>query len=169
MTVAAKISDDATQNDLPGDILGLLIVDTARLLRAAFENRINGMGLGLTPGEARALLHIADHAGSRQLDIASRMGVEPMTLCTYLDKLQAQGLIERHKCSADRRAKRIALTPASDDMVRRVRQELHGLLDEATSGMTGEQRRILETSLAMVNRNLQEACLPSQSAVNDRI
>ena len=67
------------------DNLGFLIVDSARLLRAAFERRITQAGLGLTPGEARALMNIASIDGSRQLDIATRMGVEPMTLCAYLD------------------------------------------------------------------------------------
>jgi DNA-binding MarR family transcriptional regulator len=169
MTFPAKISLEATQSD----ILGLLLVDAARLLRAAFDNRINEMGLGLTPGEARALINIADHQGSRQLDIASRMGVEPMTLCTYLDKLQAVGLIERHICSADRRAKRIALTPASDEMVRQLRLELHEILGKATSGMSPDKRRALETSLAVFSKNLQEVAGPpasqqAASAVNDR-
>lgn len=163
MSFPAKISNDVTQSD----ILGLLLVDSARALRTAFENRINEMGLGLTPGEARALINIADHEGNRQLDIASRMGVEPMTLCAYLDKLQAFGLIERHVCSADRRAKRIALTPASDDMVRRIRQELHGILEKATSGMSPERRSALETSLAVLNRNLQEISQPNHTPANE--
>ncbi|WP_312406482.1 MarR family winged helix-turn-helix transcriptional regulator [Rhizobium sp.] len=153
MSLPVKIiSHDAPQ----GDLLGLLIVDTARALRTAFENRINAAGLGLTPGEARALIHIADHEGSRQLDIASQMSVEPMTLCTYLDKLQTLGLIERQKCSADRRAKRIALTKTSDDMIRRIRVELHVILDHATSGLSLEAKSLLEASLTVVNRNLQE-------------
>ncbi|RYE59221.1 MAG: hypothetical protein EOP17_23595, partial [Rhizobiaceae bacterium] len=63
-----------------GETLGFLIADAARLLRTAFERRIAQAGLGLTAGEARALIHIAQVDGSRQLDIASRMGVEPMTL-----------------------------------------------------------------------------------------
>ncbi len=164
MSLPVKISHDAPQ----GDLLGLLIVDTARALRTAFENRINAAGLGLTPGEARALIHIADHEGSRQLDIASQMGVEPMTLCTYLDKLQMLGLIERHKCVADRRAKRIGLTKTSDDMIRRIRAELHVILDHATSGLSQEAKRHLEASLAVVNRNLQETSSLAPPGVDER-
>ncbi|TNM60846.1 MarR family winged helix-turn-helix transcriptional regulator [Aliirhizobium smilacinae] len=163
MSLPVKISHDESQ----GDLLGLLIVDTARALRTAFENRINAAGLGLTPGEARALIHIADHEGSRQLDIASQMGVEPMTLCTYLDKLQTLGLIERHKCIADRRAKRIGLTTTSDDMIRRIRAELHVILDHATSGLSHEAKSHLEASLAVLNRNLQEACPPAQPGTDE--
>jgi len=137
------------------DNLGFLIVDSARLLRAAFERRITQAGLGLTPGEARALMNIASVDGSRQLDIATRMGVEPMTLCAYLDKLQAIGLIERQQCSADRRAKRINLTSTSEEMIASIRKELNVIIAQATDGLDNEQNRMLRESLALLNSNLQ--------------
>jgi DNA-binding MarR family transcriptional regulator len=139
------------------DTLGFLIVDSARLLRTAFERRIAQAGLGLTPGEARALINIATIDGSRQLDIAARMGVEPMTLCAYLDKLQALGLIERQQCSVDRRAKRINLTKTSDEMIGSIRNELNVILAQATEGISEENNRVLREALAVFNANLQAA------------
>ena len=64
------------------DALGFVLIDVARMLRSAFERRIATAGLGLTPGEARALVRISSLEGSRQLEIAQRMGIEPMTLVT---------------------------------------------------------------------------------------
>lgn len=139
------------------DSLGFLIADSARLLRAAFERRIAEAGLGLTPGEARALLNIATVDGSRQLDIAARMGVEPMTLCAYLDKLETLGLVERQQCSADRRVKRINLTKTSDEMIGSIRHELNAILAQATEGLSEENSRILREALAAFNANLQAA------------
>ena len=148
--------------------LGFLISDSARLMRVAFERRISQAGLGITPGEARALLTIAAAGGSRQLDIAARMGVEPMTLCTYLDKFQALGLIERHQCSADRRAKRITLTESSSDLIERVRNELRAVLLEATEGISEEDRLLLDDTLKVFNANLQMAnSTPSPAAADE--
>lgn len=146
------------------DNLGFLIVDSARLLRAAFERRITQAGLGLTPGEARALMNIASADGSRQLDIATRMGVEPMTLCAYLDKLQAIGLIERQQCSADRRAKRINLTSASEEMIASIRKELGIIISQATEGLSGEQNQALRENLALLNANLQAVTASSTAS-----
>ncbi len=143
--------------------LGFLIADTARLMRAAFERRIDEAGLGLTPGEARALMNIAAADGSRQLDIAARMGVEPMTLCAYLDKLQGLGLIERQPCSADRRAKRITLTAASERLLAGTRKELEVVLDQATQGFDEKQVRLLRDMLSAVNTNLLAANAPPAS------
>lgn len=137
------------------DTLSFLIVDSARLLRAAFERRIAETGLGLTAGEARALLNVAAAGGSRQLDIANRMGVEPMTLCAYLDKLQALGLIERQQCSADRRAKRIILTEDSEAMIVAIRKELDVIVTQATEGISEENYRIFRETLKLFNANLQ--------------
>lgn len=162
MTLLAK-----TSQDMPaGKVLGFLIIDAARLLRAAFEHRIAEAGLGLTAGEARALINIANHQGHRQLDIAASMGVEPMTLCTYLDKLQSLGLIERQKCKVDRRAKRIVLTQKSDQLIKRIRSEFQGIIGQATDGMPQQDMQALEMSLSAFNRNLQEF-LPSAPPVDD--
>lgn len=155
-----KFEDEAKGAEKHMDILGFLIVDSARLLRAAFERRIAQAGLGLTPGEARALINIAALDGSRQLDIAARMGVEPMTLCAYLDKLEALGLVERQQCSADRRAKRVNLTATSSEMIGSIRNELNAILGQATEGLSEENNRILREALALFNANLQ-AAVPS--------
>jgi DNA-binding MarR family transcriptional regulator len=146
------------------DALGFLIGDSARLMRSAFERRISEAGLGITPGEARALLSIAAADGSRQLDIAARMGVEPMTVCTYLDKLQSLGLIERQQCTADRRAKRVRLTQGSSDLIESVRSELRSVLTQATDGLSEESRHVLEDTLRAFNANLQAANCPAPPA-----
>ena len=134
--------------------LGFLIADAARLLRMAFEKRVAQAGLGLTPGEARALINIAATDGSRQLDIAQRMGVEPMTLCAYLDKLEGRGLVERQPCSADRRAKRINLTPAAAPVLAAIREELRGLIEGATQGIDDERCTLLKQALTTFSANL---------------
>ena len=157
MKLAIEQCPTTPGQDVHGETLGFLIADAARLLRTAFERRIAQAGLGLTAGEARALIHIAQVDGSRQLDIALRMGVEPMTLCAYLDRLQALGLIERQQCSVDRRAKRINLTETSDQMIGSIRKELNVILTQATEGLSEENNQILREALAVFNANLQAA------------
>jgi MarR family transcriptional regulator, transcriptional regulator for hemolysin len=117
------------------DALGFVLVDVARMLRSAFERRIATAGLGLTPGEARTLVRIATLEGSRQLDIAQRMGIEPMTLSTYLDRLQSLGFIERRPDPTDRRAKLIYTTPAAADLITGIRIEQIELMRHVTSGI----------------------------------
>ena len=136
------------------DALGFVLIDVARMLRSAFERRIATAGLGLTPGEARTLVRIATLEGSRQLDIAQRMGIEPMTLSTYLDRLQSLGLIERRPDPADRRAKLIFTTPAAGDLITNIRIEQIELMQHVTSGIGETDLEIMRGQLIRLRANL---------------
>ena len=103
------------------DTFGFLVTDLSRLIRAEMDRRISDAGIGLTPGEGRTLAHAARAGEVRQIELAERMGVEPMTLSGYLDRLEARGLIERKPDPTDRRAKLVALTAAAEGVLDQVR------------------------------------------------
>jgi DNA-binding MarR family transcriptional regulator len=136
------------------DALGFVLIDVARMLRSAFERRIALAGLGLTPGEARTLVRIATLEGSRQLDIAQRMGIEPMTLSTYLDRLQSLGFVERRPDPADRRAKLIFTTPAASDLIANIRIEQIELMHHVTSGIGEAELELMRERLTRLRANL---------------
>lgn len=102
------------------DSFGFLITDVSRLMRAEFDRRIADAGIGLTPGEGRALSFAARVGVVRQTVLAERMGIEAMTLSTYLDRLEARGLIERKPDPTDRRAKLVHLTNAAEAVLEQV-------------------------------------------------
>lgn len=104
------------------EALGFLITDTARLLRAEFDRAITAESVGITPGEARALSHVARACPVRQAALAERMGVEAMTLSTYLDRLEERGLVAREADPTDRRAKIVTMTDAAEGVLRRIGQ-----------------------------------------------
>ena len=136
------------------DSLGFVLIDVSRMLRGAFERRIAVAGLGLTPGEARTLVHVAALEGSRQQDIAQRMGVEPMTLSSYLDRLQSMGFIERRSDPADRRAKQIFTTGTADDLIAGIRIEQIELMERVTSGLTPDDLSLMRDRLKRMRANL---------------
>lgn len=139
---------------LPGNSLGFLLTDLSRLYRHAFEKTVEEAGLGLTPGEIRALAHVARYNGSRQAFLAERMGVEPMTLSAYLDRLEAHGLILRTVDPTDRRAKVISPTPAAETMFEKVRPLAMKVYHDITRGLSDADVRTTEATLAAMRANL---------------
>jgi DNA-binding MarR family transcriptional regulator len=129
-------------------------------MRAAFERRILVAGLGLTAGEARTLIQVAAVNGSRQLDIACRMGLEPMTVSAFLDKLQARGLIERQPDPLDRRAKRIVLSEAADAKLKQLGREIGAVERDAVQGFNHGVQDELHLALRAFRSNLQNADVP---------
>ncbi|HKK35920.1 MAG TPA: MarR family winged helix-turn-helix transcriptional regulator [Paracoccaceae bacterium] len=147
----ARLRDVRTPDPSP---LGFLVNDVARLLRTGFASRVSDAGLGLTGGEARALMHAVNAAGSRQTEIAERMGVEPMTLCGYVDKLEGRGLVERQPHPEDRRAKRIVPTEEAGDALGAIMPLAHDVVDHALEGLPASDVEALRRALEHMRARL---------------
>lgn len=141
---------------LEADTIGMLLTDVSRLLRGAFDRRINAAALGVTPGEARALIQVAVNQKIKQADIAIRMGIEPMTLSTYLDRLEALGFVERVTDPSDRRAKHVVATPLADAVILEIRTHVRALMDEVTAGHDAKGLEVLRLSLKKMRDNLHD-------------
>ncbi|WP_085553666.1 MarR family winged helix-turn-helix transcriptional regulator [Azospirillum agricola] len=120
-------------DDIP---FGLALIDAARLLRARYDRALTDARLGLTPGEARALIYAQRHPGARQAALASVMGVEPMTLVGYLDRLEANGLVVREPDPSDRRAKTVRLAPSAEPLLARALDVLGAARDTVLADFT---------------------------------
>ena len=81
--------------ELNAPTLGFLLHEVARLLRRRFEQ--NARGSGLTRSQWQVLAYLAKNEGINQSGLADLLEVEPITLCRIVDKLQALGLVERHR------------------------------------------------------------------------
>ena len=141
-------------NRIDPDSFGFLVADISRLIRAEMDRRTGEAGIGLTPGEGRALVHAARAGAVRQNVLADRMGVEPMTLSAYLDRLETQGLVERRPDPADRRAKLVHLTAPAHDVIARIAPVGAAIRAEASRGIAAEDWSRLLQSLKIVRENL---------------
>ena len=135
------------------DGFGFLISDLARLIRLDIDRRIEAAGIGVTPGEARTLVYVARYGEERQNVLAERMGLEAMTLSSYLDRLERQGFVQRIPDPSDRRAKRVQLTPSAQvalETILRVGQEVR---QRARGNMNEEQWHLLQEQLKTMRAN----------------
>lgn len=145
------------------DSFGFTIADIARMSRTLLEQRIASAGLGVTPGEARALLHIAAGKGERQTRIAERLGVEPMTACGFVDRLEKQDLVRRIPDPSDRRAKLVEATENATALIDALLVATAASREDALAGLSPEERETMMKALGRVRRNLQDR-LAAQSA-----
>ncbi len=73
-------------------------------------------GTGLTPGQPKILNYLATHDGSIQTEIATACFIEPASLTSALNGMEAKGLIERRRENGNRRTYYIYLTPKGKEM-----------------------------------------------------
>lgn len=140
----------------PKASIGFLAGDVARLLRRAFEHELEAAALPLTVAQARALAYVVAYAGSRQAVIAERMGVEPMTLVSFLDQLEKAGMVERRPHPQDRRAKAVHPTAAAGPMLARLEEVAARIRARAVAGLSpGEVAAVLR-GLDAIRANLAD-------------
>src|SRR5437762_9178295 len=108
--------------DHPGAPLGRQLVFTAKAMRDAFEDALTEAGGSM--GTWVVLSAISSEVGFiNQSVLASRVRLEGATITHHVDRLEELGLVRRQLDPADRRVRRLELTPAG--------QKLHAKLLKA--------------------------------------
>lgn len=130
----------------------LLVADTARLMRRSFVDALHDSPLTLA--RARVLIHLERNEGIRQVDLAERLEIQPMTLVRMIDQLASEGLLERQPDPADRRAHRLYLTKAARPQLEIIAQAGAAVRDKALAGMDEAERAQTAAVLERICRNL---------------
>jgi DNA-binding MarR family transcriptional regulator len=138
----------------PGQSLGFLVSDLARLMRRDFDQRVAGMGL--TQAQWRTLAHLGRNEGCRQADLAAVLEIAPITLARLVDRLEESGLAERRRHPTDRRAVQLYCTRAGKRLIARMRAIASETYERALGGVASGDRERLTRILVCMRDNLAE-------------
>lgn len=136
------------------DGLGFLLADVSRLMRHEFARRMDAGASALTFAQARALVYLARSEGLRQVELASLLEVQPITLGRLVDQLDARGLVERRVDPDDRRAYRLFLRPAARPHLEAIRAVGASVRADALREVGTAQAAALSATLARMRDNL---------------
>lgn len=99
--------------------IGALLGETGRAWRYRLDQRLKPLGLSQAKWITLLKLSCADD-GMTQTELADRLGVEGPTLARLLDRMAADGWIERRESDADRRSKTVHLQPKACGLLERI-------------------------------------------------
>ena len=126
-----------------------------RLWRASHTRVAEALeSIGLTPALFGILHVLGAREGAIQQEIGSAMGIDPSTMVSLIDQLEAAGLAKRRPRPTDRRAREVAITPKGRRALERGRQMAADVEDEVLRGLTAAERREL---LRLLRRALTSA------------
>lgn len=132
-----------------------LLSDAARLMRKRFEQ--NARDLGLTRAQWHALAYLARNEGVSQSVLADMLDIEPITLGRTIDRLEAQGLVERRPHERDRRAWQLFLREAALPLIEAMLPISEATRLEALAGVAEADRETLMRVLETARANLIDA------------
>ena len=130
-----------------------ILNDVARLLRTYADHK--AAQFGMTRAQWAVLVRLDRSEGLNQSELAETLDLQPITLTRLLDKLCDSGLIERRPDPADRRAKRLFLTPAARPLLKQLASLGEETMSGATEGLSQENIERMVTELATVKDNLR--------------
>jgi DNA-binding MarR family transcriptional regulator len=136
----------------PPENVGYLIGDVSRMLRVAFDRRVEP--LGLTRAQWRVLARLSRNEGCSQTELATVLEIEKPTLGRLIDRLEAKGWVERQPDDNDARAKRLFLTPRAHPVLDEMFALADDVLDAAIAGLVPREAKRLHQSLLHVKSNL---------------
>ena len=131
------------------------IGETSRMMRRYYDRRASA--LGVTSAQWRLLLRLSREPGLKQVELAERLDVEPITACRIVDRLEEAGLVERQRDPEDRRAWRLVLTGKAQPILERLRALAEEMSGEAFAGMSLEEIEAMRGKLARIRENVCRA------------
>jgi MarR family transcriptional regulator for hemolysin len=115
--------------------LGFKLIYVARQYRAALDRAV--AEFGLSDALTLPILTLARHPqGMRQNAMADAVGVEGPSLVRLIDRLVADGLVDRQEDQIDRRAKILTLTKAGHALCRPIMATLDEFRAAAMDGIS---------------------------------
>ena len=132
--------------------LGFLLKDASRRYTRRFEER--AQALSLTLPQCRALLYLESNEGVSQKRLSELTELDPMTLVRILDRMEADGWVQRRFDPADRRAHTLWLTPRAKPVLEHMAHLIAEVRAETLHGLSNDERSKLIELLGRVHANL---------------
>lgn len=107
----------------------ILLYDVARQMRTHVDQAAREHGT--TRAQWVILARLERQPDLSQNELAALAELAPITVARHIDRLEEQGLVERHADPRDRRIWRLRLTPAAAPVLRelqRYRRKLHDVM-----------------------------------------
>lgn len=139
---------------------GFVITEVSRKYLLRFEQRASEIALSLPT--CKVLANIQRNEGVNQTRLTELTSLEPMTIVRILDRLEADGLVERRPDPGDRRAHCLYLTNRAAPTLEEIWQLAAKTRSEAFAGISQADRNTFLDVLSQLSDNLDQLASPSE-------
>lgn len=124
----------------------------ARLSRTALAARL--LDHGFYAGQDQIMLALSHNDGQTPGQLAAKLGVRPPTITKTINRLQAQGVLDKRASEEDARQAHIFLTERGRDAIRAIEKSVRKTEKQAFKGFDKKEQKALAKFLARIEVNL---------------
>lgn len=117
----------------------LNLLRTGSVLSAEFDRRFKEAGISAPKYNVLRILRGVGDNGLPSLDIAPRMITRVPDVTRIVDRLIAQGYVQRHQVREDRRVKMVRITPKGQELLARLDGPITALHHKQLSHLSSEE------------------------------
>jgi DNA-binding MarR family transcriptional regulator len=141
------------------------LMATARLVRQAFDLRLEALDLNLT--QASLIGYVAEFGPTTQTRLADHLGIGRAAIGSVVDQLETRALIERQPNPVDRRVWLVSITPDGLRVAAAIADVDEVLRAELRRGIGREERQALAWVMTRLQHNLRTVIdtAPADTAV----
>ena len=130
----------------------------ARLARTALAARL--LAHGFYAGQDQIMLALDREDGQTPGALAERLGVRPPTITKTINRLQAQGFLDKRASNSDARQAHVFLTDLGREAIAAIEKSVRKTEKQALKGLDRKERKALFKLLARIEANLSDAEAP---------
>lgn len=132
--------------------IGLRVTVLARLMRNRFDRQV--ASLNVTRSQWSMIVVVARIPGATQRTIAEALEMSEASAGRLIDRLCAEGLLERQERYDDRRARAVYLTPAAEPLLAKLYDIGRAGEKDIFRGFSDAEIQMLEDYLERIYQNL---------------
>ena len=137
----------------------------ARLSRTLLASRL--LQQGLYAGQDQVMLALNENDGQTPGTLAGKLGVRPPTITKTINRLQAQGFLERRASETDSRQAHIFLTDAGRETIRSIQKSVRKTEKQAMKGLDKKDQKALAKFLNRIESNLSNIEIEPADSADD--
>ena len=137
------------------ETVGFALAQVCKTHRYAVDGALRGIDdCELRVGQEMLLLQLWREDGVTQSQLGECLMVEPPTVTKMLQRLEGKGMVERRSDPGDARISRVFLTARGRALEQEVAATWRVVEEQATAGMSVEERLLLRRLLVQMRQNL---------------
>ena len=133
---------------------GFLLHDVSRIRKKVVDQAV--APLGVTRSQFWVLVNMARYGeeGIAQTELARLMSVGKVSLGGLIDRMEANGVVERLPDPVDRRAKKVFMTPKGKNLLHEIQLIAVDINKQIMKGISKDQHKVLDGMLKTMKHNL---------------
>jgi DNA-binding MarR family transcriptional regulator len=136
--------------------VGFLIERSYRIIKKAFIQRFEVLGIDITPNQYIILDLVARKDGISQKELTEHSFKDPPTVSRMVELLVRKKWLDRQSATEDRRRSTLSLTPTGMAIIEKCTEEIEKLRSDTWKGLSDEDYSIFQSIMDRLYQNLTD-------------